>query len=230
VLGTPVYMSPEQARGETLDHRTDIYALGVMAYELLTGSVPFKGQSSVDTLLAHQEEPVPSLRAKLPALPEELAQLIEAMLAKTPDERPTLAAVRTVLKRLRGTQIPTMTAAGLQIGPITSEQPTVPSGPLSNQVTVPRLPQIAIEPLPPPPAPPYAYPQGSQQIARPYAQPYSQPPSYAQQSMPHYSQPQFPSVAGLLPPEPASPRRRWIVIAIAAVIAAAIGVMAAVSL
>jgi serine/threonine protein kinase len=222
VLGTPVYMSPEQARGDTLDHRTDIYALGVMAYELLTGSVPFKRQSSVDTLLAHQEEPVPSLREKLPALPEELAQLIEAMLAKSPDDRPTLAAVRTVLKRLRGTQIPTMTAAGLLVGPITGAQPVElpPSGPLSNQVTVPRLPQLAVESLPPPP--PAPYPVGSQQIPPAYT-PY---PAYP----PQLSSPQFPSAAGPLPAEPASPsNRRWIVIAIVAVVAAAAGVMIAVS-
>src|SRR6185312_12337396 len=70
VLGTPVYMSPEQARGEQVDFRTDIYALGVMAFELLTGAVPFKGRSSVDTLLAHQEEPVPSLLGRVPTLPE----------------------------------------------------------------------------------------------------------------------------------------------------------------
>jgi serine/threonine-protein kinase len=118
VMGTPVYMSPEQARASNaVDHRTDIYALGVMSYEILAGKVPFKGQSSIDTLLAHQDEPVPSLLKKVPTLPEELAQLIEAMLAKEPDGRPTLAAVRTVLKRLKGSQIPTMTAAGLQVTP-----------------------------------------------------------------------------------------------------------------
>ncbi len=116
VLGTPVYMSPEQARASgEVDHRTDIYALGVMSYELLSGTVPFKKGSSIDTLLAHQDEPVPPLLAKVPSLPEEVAQLIEAMLAKDADDRPTLAAVRTVLKRLKGTKIPTMTAAGLQM-------------------------------------------------------------------------------------------------------------------
>jgi serine/threonine-protein kinase len=124
VMGTPVYMSPEQARAsDQVDFRTDIYALGVMAYELLSGVVPFKKGSSIDTLLAHQDEPVPSLQQKCPALPDELVQLIEAMLSKEPDGRPTLAAVRAVIKRLKGTKIPTMTAAGLEITPLPSRTP-----------------------------------------------------------------------------------------------------------
>ena len=116
VLGTPVYMSPEQARASDLvDARTDIYALGVMSFELISGKVPFHKASSIDTLIAHQEDKIPSLALRVPGLPEELVQLIEAMLAKEPPNRPTLAAVRTVLKRLKGTKIPTMTAAGLEI-------------------------------------------------------------------------------------------------------------------
>jgi len=116
VLGTPVYMSPEQARASDLvDARTDIYALGVMSFELLSGKVPFRKESSIDTLIAHQEDKVPSLALRVPGLPEELVQLVEAMLAKEPPNRPSLVAVRTVLKRLKGTKIPTMTAAGLEI-------------------------------------------------------------------------------------------------------------------
>ncbi len=115
VIGTPVYMSPEQGRGDPVDHRTDIYALGVVGYELVTGKVPYRGGSAVETLLAHAEQAVPSPLALVPTLPVELAQLIEAMMAKEVDDRPTLAAVRAVLRRLIGTKIPTMTAAGLQL-------------------------------------------------------------------------------------------------------------------
>ena len=163
VMGTPVYMSPEQARAsDQVDFRTDIYALGVVSYELLAGSVPFRRGSSIDTLLAHQDEPVPPLGAKCPALPDELVQLIEAMLAKDPDGRPTLAAVRTVLKRLRGSKIPTMTAAGLQIQPLppspfaprqiaTDDHPTLPERD-DGRRTVPRAStQPGSLPLPAPP-------------------------------------------------------------------------------
>jgi serine/threonine protein kinase len=85
----------------------------VISYELLSGIAPFKRNTSMETLLAHAEEEVPPLGPKVPGLPEELVQLIEAMLAKEPGDRPTLAAVRTVLRRLKGTKIPTMTAAGI---------------------------------------------------------------------------------------------------------------------
>ncbi len=137
VLGTPVYMSPEQARAsDAVDSRTDVYSLGVMSFELLAGFVPFKKGSSIDTLLAHQDEPVPSLAAHCPALPEELCQLIEAMLAKEAEGRPTLAAVRAVLKRLKGTKIPTMTAAGLEMPPLTSSSPAIDLNP-SMQLTNP---------------------------------------------------------------------------------------------
>jgi serine/threonine protein kinase len=127
VLGTPAYMSPEQARASgDVDHRTDLYSLGVVAYELLSGQVPFKKQSSIDTLLAHQEDPVPPLLERVPTLPEELVQLVEALLSKEPDGRPTLAAMRAVLKRLKGTKIPTMTAAGLPMAPITTNMAAEP--------------------------------------------------------------------------------------------------------
>lgn len=174
VLGTPVYMSPEQARAsDQVDFRTDIYALGVVAYELLAGVAPFKRDSSIDTLLAHQDEPVPPLAARCAGLPDELVQLIEAMLAKEPGDRPTLAAVRAVIKRLRATTIPSMTAAGLRIDPLpgslgaplsaqpaafTSAEPTNQSNPTldergDHRPTLPRMkPPHSGLPLPAPAA------------------------------------------------------------------------------
>ena len=115
VIGTPQYMSPEQARAKDVDHRTDIYALGVMSFELLAGRRPFAARSVLDMLIAHAEAPIPSLRDRMPTIPVEVAQLVEAMLSKRAADRPTLAAVRTVIKRLVGSVIPTYTAACAQL-------------------------------------------------------------------------------------------------------------------
>jgi len=116
MLGTPEYMSPEQARGIGVDHRTDIYALGIVTFEILAGQRPFPSLGDAfATLQAHAEEPPPSLRDIIPDLPTEMVQLVDAMLAKEPAARPSLPAVRTVIKRLRTTQLPTRTAAGLEL-------------------------------------------------------------------------------------------------------------------
>jgi serine/threonine-protein kinase len=91
VLGTPRYMSPEQARGKTADHRADIYALGVMIHEMLTGAAPFAGDSSVDLLLKHVVDPPPRMSAACPSLPPELDAPVLAMLEKRPADRPSSA-------------------------------------------------------------------------------------------------------------------------------------------
>lgn len=119
MLGTPEYMSPEQARGVGVDYRTDVYALGVLTFEILAGVRPFPSTGDAFAMLqAHAEEPPPSIADLVPALPLELVQLVAAMLAKEPAARPSLAAVRTVIKRLRTTQLPTRTAAGLEVASI----------------------------------------------------------------------------------------------------------------
>jgi serine/threonine-protein kinase len=120
MLGTPEYMSPEQARGIGVDYRTDIYALGIVMFEILAGSRPFPELGdSLAILLQHAEEPPLSLADTVPGLPAEMVQLVDAMLAKTPQARPSLAAVRTVIKRLRTTQLPSRSLAGVPVAAIT---------------------------------------------------------------------------------------------------------------
>ena len=85
VIGTPAYMSPEQCRGQAeLDHRSDIYSLGVMLYEMLTGTVPFRGDAAADVLLAHvRERPVPPLDLN-PKLSRHISDAIVRALDKDP--------------------------------------------------------------------------------------------------------------------------------------------------
>lgn len=84
VVGTPQYLSPEQARGEVATPASDVYGLGVVAFEALTGSRPFDRPTAVATALAHLEDPVPALPETVPA---GLAAVVERALAKSPADR-----------------------------------------------------------------------------------------------------------------------------------------------
>jgi serine/threonine protein kinase len=96
MLGTPKYISPEQARGIQVDHRSDIYSLGVMAYEMLAGRCPFQGETAMDVVVKHLSEPAPPL-AQFAKVPKSLEQCVMAMLEKEPVRRPSLEAVRSIL-------------------------------------------------------------------------------------------------------------------------------------
>lgn len=103
LLGSPAFMSPEQARGETADARSDIYAMGVTLYQLFTGSLPFEGDlKSVVTqkIAGHQ----PSMEFLENQVPADLVQIIRKMMATDPDDRPaTMKTVGQALKRISKT-------------------------------------------------------------------------------------------------------------------------------
>jgi serine/threonine protein kinase/tetratricopeptide (TPR) repeat protein len=86
-IGTIAYMSPEQARGEEADARSDVWALGIVMYEMLTGAVPFRGTYQEATFHAIKNEPLPSLRAARPDVPEALERLVMKALEKDPEKR-----------------------------------------------------------------------------------------------------------------------------------------------
>jgi WD40 repeat protein len=92
VAGTPLYMSPEQARGEPLDHRSDLFSLGSVLYAMCTGSPPFQGSSPFVVLRAVTEDHQRALREVNPLIPDELAAVIDRLLAKKPNERIQSAA------------------------------------------------------------------------------------------------------------------------------------------
>jgi predicted Ser/Thr protein kinase len=88
MLGTPHYISPEQARGEQTDFRSDVYSLGVVLYEMLGGQKPFMGGSPMEVIAKQLSEPLPPIRERCPDVPAGVATLLEAMTAKSAAARP----------------------------------------------------------------------------------------------------------------------------------------------
>ncbi|QEH37384.1 Serine/threonine-protein kinase PknB [Aquisphaera giovannonii] len=102
-MGTPLYMSPEQAQGKHLDHRSDLYSLGVTFYHMLTGEPPFRAESAVALAMKHVTEQPIGLRLRREEIPVELERLVLKLMAKSPGDRYQSAAEMLAdLARIRG--------------------------------------------------------------------------------------------------------------------------------
>src|SRR5260370_26222328 len=95
LLGTPEYMSPEMIRGGQIDSRTDIYELGIVLFQMLSGTVPFKGDAHLAVLMKHLQEPVPLLHYSNPAVPPAVDAVIQKATAKNPEDRYVSAGSRS---------------------------------------------------------------------------------------------------------------------------------------
>ncbi len=100
-IGTPTYMAPEQARGGPTGGHCDVYALGVIGYHMLTGEPPFTGSNPVEIVLQHFNRDVPPLGPRCPDVPYGLVDLVERMLAKSHELRPSAREISAELQRLQ---------------------------------------------------------------------------------------------------------------------------------
>ncbi|MFD4942056.1 protein kinase [Streptomyces sp. NPDC058239] len=140
-IGSPAYMAPEQAMGGAVGPYTDLYALGVLLHELLSGDVPFAGSTALGVLHRHLYEPPLPVRRIRPDIPEPLETLVLRLLAKDPQHRPSGA--QEVYEHL-APLLPTR-GTGLPTGPLDPTRPFLrPHAPWPDRATTP----------PPPPAPP----------------------------------------------------------------------------
>jgi serine/threonine-protein kinase len=140
VIGTFHAMSPEQALGEDLDPRSDLFSFGILLYEMLTGRSPFHADTPAETLRRVVWEPAPDPRSLRPDLPAEAERLLHRLLAKKPQERPQSAAeVAAALERLR---------AGLRPGHLPSAGDADISELPTRQELVPLLPARPAAPAP----------------------------------------------------------------------------------
>jgi eukaryotic-like serine/threonine-protein kinase len=170
LVGTPEYMSPEQSRGIAVDARSDVYACGILLYQMVTGTLPFTGETHFEVAIKHMNEPPTPPSAIVRGLNPKLEALILQALAKAPSDRPQsarvmLEALHDMLPELSETAAQSMApgpmrpAAGSQPdlrGPVPAAGRRPTPAPDSDQAMTLRMPSLS-EPLPPaaarPPAP-----------------------------------------------------------------------------
>ncbi|WP_295033142.1 protein kinase, partial [uncultured Microbacterium sp.] len=144
LMGTIAYLAPELVTRGTADARSDIYALGIMLYEMLTGEQPYKGEQPMQIAFQHATDSVPRPSVRNPGVPEQLDELVLWATEKTPDERPAdaqemLDRLRVIERELGVTPTPTATTAKTTALPLrdTSDQTLVLPGPASATAAAP---------------------------------------------------------------------------------------------
>lgn len=146
VIGTPEYMSPEQAAGEPIDHRSDVYALGVVLYEMLIGERPFVAETPIGVLLKHLQDPAPSVLIARPELPAAVDEVVSRVLVKDPNERFSSAGelARAFRAAFTGATTPTTpvpplvfptSAASMAVTPLAASPVTASAAPLPAPAT-----------------------------------------------------------------------------------------------
>jgi serine/threonine protein kinase len=126
IMGTPEYMSPEQCLGDKIDHRSDVYALGVVIYEIFTGTVPFRGDTPVATLFKHIQDPVPFEGPVAARIPLAAVPVLRKTLAKNRADR--FASAASLAEALRKAQQQTRDGVPADAAPTGSVAAVAPPG------------------------------------------------------------------------------------------------------
>jgi hypothetical protein len=128
-IGTPGYMAPEQVMGHEVDRRADIYAMGALTFEMLTGRLPYTGANRMEVAYATVNSPIPSAVALNPNLPDELDQLLARVLAKDPNQRPqTVRELLGLMAKLPQRRATAATAPPVLAAAPSQRQGVVPPG------------------------------------------------------------------------------------------------------
>jgi predicted Ser/Thr protein kinase len=146
VSGTPVYMSPEQGQGQSGDERSDIYSLGVILYEMVTGQVPFDADTPFAIIMKHINDPLPLPRHVYPQLPESVERVILKALSKDPDDRYQTAGemARALQQALVAPAVP-IASAEPAVRPVGRPQAAAPlvTAPVAEKPRLPLVPLLA---------------------------------------------------------------------------------------
>ncbi len=153
-IGTAAYMAPEQVMGEGVDHRADIYSLGIMLFEMASGQQPYQGKSALTVMMKHVKEPIPDIRILNSNVPDVLVGILEKALAKNADNRFSSAIEMGTALRMLGQQSLESTSTQIYVESETAV-PDSPTPPQAEPVAPPVKPAAdeepaAVEEAPPP--------------------------------------------------------------------------------